>query len=110
ATGLRRVASSGPAAPLELEPFLLRHLANAQLDQAKTDQTLDVTCQTGFGKGDATLEPLLLSAGQGERRVQVAVVALHFSRSRRWPPPEVLEALARQLSALTNAAGVASLS
>lgn len=93
-TGLVLGAQRGATPPPAHLPEVLRHYASAE---AQTEQTVDVTCPASFGANESTLEPLLVRAAQGVEQNAVAVLALRFPHGRRWPAPQLMEAIGDQL-------------
>jgi hypothetical protein len=95
ANGLVLCASSQSSPPpSHLSDFLQRFLAS---DELQRDQTVDLTYATSVLDPESALEPVpLLVEREGERTV-VAIAALTFALGRRWPNPELLDAIANEL-------------
>jgi hypothetical protein len=89
-----RASSQSTPPPSHLSDFLARFLASAE---QLRDQTVDLTYETSVLDPECALEPVPLSVEREGQRTVVAVAALTFALGRRWPNPELLDAIAAEL-------------
>jgi hypothetical protein len=89
-----RASSKSTPPPAHLSPFLQRFLASAELLR---DQTVDLTYATSVLDPESALEPIPLAVERSGERKVVAIAALTFALGRRWPNPELLDAIAAEL-------------